>query len=151
MATMSPILNEKAKLQNLLTKLAKNDAQPTESVTLPAINAGNKNTAPIAAKFLIAEQMRSFANKNYDVVKAEAKEAGILGTDEDYIEGELRTVSSFAGFDITAKKAAATQMPDSAAVRNVISKYVPANKRDQALQEAFKERKGTVTISVNVR
>jgi hypothetical protein len=149
--SMNPILAAKAGLNNVLTTLLTNRAIADGSIEFLGVNAGQKNTSDIAARFLIAEQVRSAANKNYDNVKKEARDAGILGTEEDYLEGETCTVSSFSGFDITARKSAASEMADTTAVKNVVSKYVPAAKRDQALAECIKERKGAVTISVVVR
>lgn len=144
---MNATLNAKAQLHGTLQALASN----MDGGGTPIIEAGQKNTSDVAARFLIAEQMRSFANKNYDAVKKEARDAGILGDEESYMEGETVTVSSFSGFDITAKKAAGSEMADTTAVKNVISKYVPAAKRETALAECIKPRKGAVTIAVNVR
>lgn len=149
MASMNPILAAKADLHQLYNKIAGNDMVLAPS--LRQIEAGSKNTAPLAARFLIAEQSRSFWNKQYDEIKKEAREAGILGADEDYVEGETVVTSSFTGFDITAKKAAGSEYADTTATKNVINKYVPAGKREQALAECIKSRKGAVTIAVSIK
>lgn len=143
---INPILSAKADLAQELKDMANNHIDGVEIV-----NAGNKNTAPIAARFLIAEQARSFWNKQYDVVKKEAKDAGILGDEADYIEGETVVVSSFSGFDICAKKAAASEMVDKTALLNALNKHVPAAKRQAIIAECVKQRKGAVTISVSVK
>lgn len=149
---MNDVLHRKAELQNTLMHLATNKSiNVTVNDGTAHIDAGQKNTADIAARFLIAEQMRSFANKNYDVVKKEAKDAGLFGDEADYVTGETVVLSSFSGFDITAKKASESEYADTTATKNVISKYVPSGKREQALSECIKERKGAVTISVVVK
>lgn len=144
----NPILLAKATLLGAFKSIAGNiDPQTQEQI----INAGQKNTADIAAKFLIAEQARSYWNKQYETVKADAKEKGILGEDSDYIEGETRVVSSFTGFDITAKKAAGSKQVNRTKLENALNKHTTPAKRDLILAECLEDRKGAVTISVSVK
>lgn len=147
---INPILSAKGLIQTIFRRIAENGHVYDDNPN-PIIDAGPKNTASIAARFLIAEQGRSFWNKQYDEVKKEAKNAGILGDEADYLVGETVTVGAFKGFDITAKKANSSEYADTQGTKNVISKYVPESKRETALDECMKERKGAVTIAVSIR
>lgn len=148
-SSINPVLAAKANL-NLLFKDVGKNISPFDANQSPLVDAGQKNTADVAARFLIAEQGRSFWNKQYDVVKKEAKEAGILGEESDYVEGETCVVSSYKGFNITARKAAGSMYIDRTALLNALNKHVPRAKADLVLAECDKERKGAVTIAVSV-
>lgn len=138
-------VHAKAAIQRLFKQIG------TDALPDTVIDAGKKNTAPVAVRFAIAEQGRSYWNKEFEEAKKAAKEAGILGSDDDYVTGETRVVASFSSFDITAKKANASEVVDKTALMNALNKHASASVREKVLSECIKERKGAVTISVALK
>jgi hypothetical protein len=108
----------------------------------------NKNTYPIAAEFAIAKQLRSMAEKRWDVAKKAAANAGILGDDDDYIVGDTVVVFNCQHFDVTAKKANPSRGLDKAQLMVEMLKHLPEKKVAAIMKAAEKENKGAVTFDI---
>jgi hypothetical protein len=139
------IVHARANINKLFREIG-TDAQPDT-----VIDAGSKNTAPLAVEFAIAEQGRSYWNKRYEEAKKRAKEAGILGTEEDYSEGDTVVTWSSPAFDITAKKARGGEQVTVGAMKSALAKHVPQAKANAVIADCVTEKKGAVTISVAMK
>ena len=137
------IIHRKAAVQKAFSKIGKsNGSAPPESTS---------NTFGPAYELFVASELRSAANKRYDVAKATCVELGILD-EEKAVEGAEIAVYKTQLFDVTMKKAASGTTLDRVKLKNALSKRGMSEKDlIDILKEGSKPKKGAVTIGFSLK
>jgi hypothetical protein len=132
------IIHRKAAIQKSFSNIGKkNGSAPLEHTD---------NRFGIAYELFCASELRSAANKRYDMAKAVAKDAGIVD-EEKCVEGSEITTYNNKYFDVTMKQASASTTLDKTMMKNVLQREGYSEQDAQALiDNASKPRKGAVTI-----
>jgi hypothetical protein len=132
------IILRKAAIQKSFSNIGKkNGSAPLEHTD---------NRFGIAYELFCASELRSAANKRYDMAKAVAKDAGIVD-EEKCVEGSEITTYNNKYFDVTMKQASASTTLDKTMMKNVLQREGYSEQDAQALiDNASKPRKGAVTI-----
>lgn len=135
------ILEIKASIVKTFNNIGKkNGSAPPES---------GSNTFPVAFEFFVADNLRSIANKRYDVAKAAALAVGVLGDPETYVEGTITNIYEADLFDIAAKKASGTTMLDKTQLANNLAKKGwKADEIQELVDDSSKPRKGATTYEM---
>lgn len=139
------ILHRKADIQKAFNRIGKANG------SAPPLDSG-LNNFPIAYELFVANELRSAANKRYDVAKKQADEAGVIDEAETVEGAEIATFRS-KYFDVTMKRASASTTLDKTMLKNVLMRELKLNEdRAQAIiDSASKPRKGAVTIGFTLK
>ena len=133
------IIHLKAAIQKQLSNIGKKNG------SAPPMSESNSFRA--AYELFVASELRSAANKRYDVAKVLATDVGIID-DEKLVEGSEIAVHSNEYFDVTMKQSASSTSIDKTKLKSVI--MVEFNLDDKTAEaviaKASKPRKGAVTI-----
>lgn len=138
------ILHNKAAIQKQFSTIGKkNGSAPPDS---------GINTFPVAYELFVASELRSAANKRYDMAKKQAEEAGVIDESETIEGAEIATWKS-KYFDVTMKKSAASSTLDKTMLKNVLMRELKCNedKAQHIIDSASKPRKGAVTIGFTLK
>jgi hypothetical protein len=132
------IIHRKAAIQKSFSNIGKkNGSAPLEHTD---------NRFGIAYELFCASELRSAANKRYDMAKAVAKDAGIVD-EEKCVEGSEITTYNNKYFDVTMKQASASTTLDRTLLKNNLMKLGQSETLAQEIINASsKPRKGAVTI-----
>jgi len=133
------IIHLKAAIQKQLSNIGKkNGSAPPESTS---------NAFGAAYELFVASELRSAANKRYDVAKEQATDVGIID-EEKLVEGSEIAVHSNEYFDVTMKQASSSSTVDKTKLKSTL--MVECNLDEKSAQKiidkASKPRKGAVTI-----
>jgi len=133
------IIHLKAAIQKSLSNIGKrNGSAPPESTS---------NAFGAAYELFVASEIRSAANKRYDVAKQQATDVGVID-EEKLMEGAEIATHSNEYFDVTMKQSASSSSVDKTKLKSVL--MVEFNLDDKTAQavidKASKPRKGAVTI-----
>lgn len=132
------IIHRKAAIQKAFSNIGKNNG------TKPLDHSDNR--FGIAYELLTSSELRSAANKRYDMAKARAADAGVID-EEKCIEGSEVSTYVSKYFDVTMKQAASSTTLDKTQMKNVLMREGYKEEDAQALIDAAsKPRKGAVTI-----
>jgi hypothetical protein len=133
------IILRKAAIQKSFSNIGKkNGSAPLEHTD---------NRFGIAYELFCASELRSAANKRYDMAKAVAKDAGIVD-EEKCVEGSEITTYNNKYFDVTMKQASASTTLDKTMMKNVLMREFNLDEgmAQGLIDRASKPRKGAVTI-----
>ena len=132
------IIHLKAAIQKSLSNIGKkNGSAPPES---------SSNSFGVAYELFVSNELRSAANKRYDVAKEAAKDAGIID-EERLIEGSEVSTHSNEYFDVTMKQSAASSTLDKTKLQSELMKFGLLEAEVlRIFAAASKPRKGAVTI-----
>jgi hypothetical protein len=123
----------------------------TEKMPTTVIPAGNKNTSRAASLYFISGMLVQLANARFKACTAEAHEAGILGSDDDYIEGRTVNTWTCPDFSITAKKSAPRNLLDKDLLLENLTEMVGSKKAADVIKRSMKKGKGAVTITTAMK
>lgn len=138
------IIDKKVALQKAFSAIGKkNGSSPPEH---------SDNRFGVAYELFVASDLRSQANKRYEVAKKQAEEAGVIDERETIEGGEVSTYKT-KFFDVTMKRAAASSTLDKTALKNVLMRKFKCdeNAAQAIIKEASKPRKGAVTIGFTLK
>jgi len=138
------IIHLKAAIQKALSNIGKkNGSAPPESTN---------NAFGVAYELFVASELRSAANKRYDVAKEMAKEAGVIN-EEYLIEGAEIATHQNEYFDVTMKQASSSSTVDKTKLKSqLMLQFNLDEKSAQAvIDKASKPRKGAVTIGFTLK
>jgi hypothetical protein len=138
------IIDKKVAIQKAASAIGKkNGSAPPESTS---------NTFGAAYELFVASELRSIANKRYDVAKAQAVEAGVID-EEKAIEGAEIATHNNELFDVTLKKASSSMTLDKTALKNNLSKLAGMSDKEatRIIELSSKPRKGAVTIGFSLK
>lgn len=137
-------INLKAAIQKSFSNIGKsNGTKPKES---------QSNSYPIAHELFVASELRSAANKRYDMAKANAFASGILDEGK-VVEGAEVCVYEGELFDVTMKQASSSSTLDRTQLRNTLMRDLNLDDKavDTIIAKASKPRKGAVTIGFSLK
>jgi len=138
------IIHLKAAIQKALSNIGKkNGSAPPQS---------ESNSFGVAYELFVSSELRSAANKRYDVAKALAAEAGIID-EEKLIEGAEIATHCNEYFDVTMKQAAASSSVDKTKLKSQLMLQFNLDEKSAQLviDKASKPRKGAVTIGFTLK
>jgi len=138
------IIHLKAAIQKALSNIGKkNGSAPPQSTS---------NAFGVAYELFVSNELRSAANKRYDVAKELAKEAGVID-EEKLIEGAEIATHSNEFFDVTMKQASSSNTVDKTKLKSqLMLQFNLDEKSAQAvIDKASKPRKGAVTIGFTLK
>jgi hypothetical protein len=138
------IIHLKAAIQKSLSNIGKrNGSAPPESTS---------NTFGAAYELFVASELRSAANKRYDVAKEAAKDAGVID-EAKAVEGAEIATNSNEYFDGTMKQASASSTIDKTKLKSTLMVACNLNEKqaDDIIAAASKPRKGAVTIGFSLK
>jgi len=133
------IIHLKAAIQKQLSNIGKkNGSAPPDSTS---------NAFGAAYELFVASEIRSAANKRYDVAKVLATDVGVLD-DSKVMEGAEIAVHSNEYFDVTMKQASASSTIDKTKLKStlMVELNLDDKKAEAIIAKASKPRKGAVTI-----
>jgi len=132
------IIHLKAAIQKSLSNIGKrNGSAPPESTS---------NAFGAAYELFVASELRSAANKRYDVAKQQATDVGVID-EEKLMEGAEIATHQNEYFDVTMKQASSSQTLDRTKLSVTLAKRGwKEHEIVELINEASKPRKGAVTI-----
>jgi len=114
--------------------------------------AGNKNTAAEAREFATAQALKKMADSRFKEAEEKARALGILGSEDEYVEGQTRIVYSTPSFDITAKRNKGSKQLDKDLLQAALAEHgISAAKLLEIMTSASKPRKGATQIEVALK
>ena len=98
------------------------------------------NRMPQAHELFIADTMRSYANKRYDIAKKEADKAGLL-LDEEILPGSTKVTYENEHFSLSAKVSSPRTQISETKLRVELIKAVGETAADRIIEKSKQETK----------
>lgn len=138
------IIHLKAAIQKAFSKIGKSNGSS------PPASADNR--FGLAYELFVASELRSAANKRYEVAKEAAASAGVLD-EEKCVEGSEVAVYDAQYFDVTMKQASGSTQIDKTKLKNELMKEFNLDETSAAavIAKGSKPRKGAVTIGFSLK
>jgi hypothetical protein len=111
---------------------------------------GPKNSGPLAAEFVVSEQLKKLAEKRYETAKAEAKAAGCFGDEDAYVPGETIEVYRTPHFTFSVQRNQDSNMIDRKQVEELLREVAP-NKWQELMKRCEKPKAGATRFIVALR
>jgi hypothetical protein len=126
------------------------NALGTESLPGTIIPAGQKNNAPEAAAFVIADMLSKLATDRLKKASEAAEKAGVFGSSDDYVIGDTVMVFSDPNFSINVKMGKPGEMLGREQVEAAALEYL-GKKASEFLTACKKPRAPTKQIIVSIK
>ena len=141
MATQASAVLLKGAIQKALSNIGKrNGTAPPES---------KRNSFAQAWEFFVARELKGAVEKRYKAAEAVARDAGVLGEEEDYVEGGVVITHSNEYFEIAMKKAqGGTTLDKTMLMNNLARMGWKADRIEELISKSSKPRKGAVTPEI---
>lgn len=112
--------------------------------------AGNKNNHKEAAEFALAERLKKLAENRFKKAAEAAKEAGVLGDEDNYRNGETVMVWQCPDFSVSVKSGNPSKQIGKEEVKAAADKFLGRKSAD-FMKECFKDRAPTRQIIVSMK
>jgi hypothetical protein len=111
---------------------------------------GRDNKGPVAAEFVVAQQLKKLAEARYEKAKAEASDTGCFGDPEAYVSGETVEVYRGPAYTFSVQRNRDSEVVDKERTEQVLREVAP-NKWQELLKRCKKPRAGATQIVVALR
>ncbi len=137
------MIHKKAAIQKAFSKIGKsNGSSPPEDAS---------NTFGAAYELFVSKDLKSQAEKRYEMAKKNAVDQGIID-EEKCVEGAEVTSWSSDFFDINLKQSAGSMTLDKTMLSNTLQKQgMTATDVEKIIAASSKPRKGAVNINISLK
>jgi hypothetical protein len=122
----------------------------TEALPGTLIPVGQRNNAPQAAEFVIADMLAKLAASRLKSASEAAEKAGVFGDPSEYVIGDTVMVYSDPNFSINVKRGKPSKMLKRELVEQAAAKHL-GKKASEFLDECQGERAATTQIIVSIK